>query len=290
MDINKTYNGDIALRKSLRQSIALYPKTGYYISKDGTNEFLGSAKILSSSNEILFVNYQKTEIPSNSVIKDGKLKLFISNISGTANNITLNVYAAAGTIDADTTWNNVVSGGSLRGSLLGTTTLTSANSDDYALIDIESTNNYLSDYVYGSSSAYGLIIEIIPLGGTSNVRVVGLYCWDHIVGEQQNPIIEVDYSYIPNAAPYAVKVNAAITEDAYVSEKHYNVNYNEESIIVERYGVGGNTKYGLFKFDFSDIPLGSDILEVLIYIPRNQDDKNREHREIIRRIYSNREM
>jgi len=285
MSINVLFQSDMYVQGLRSQDIVLYPKSGYYISKDGTNEIWGNSKILSSSNEVLCVHHQKTYIPTIYFISEGKLKIFIAEISGTSNSMTLNVYAAATAIDSDTTWNDVCSEGSSRGSLLGSTTLTSANSNSYVLIDIETSGEYLSEYMYGSSAAHGLILELTSITGTAFVRIVGLYCWDEKRGEKQNPVIELTYNYTPTAYPDTVKITSLVTEDAYISEDSFAANFNENIILCERAETGGDEKKALFKFNLNNVPINSDILRALVYIPRNTDDAQREHREIIRRIF-----
>jgi len=282
MATNIQYNADSLIQGSYIQEIVLYPKSGFYISTEDKNEVWGRSKILSTANEILFIDYQDVEIPVGSYIEEAKLQFYIADYYGTSDSVTLNVYAAATVVDENTTWNEVSYDGSARGSLISSTEIVAADKNTYFTIDIK---DYVSDYIYGVSTARGLILELTSVVGTVFLKLVGLYSWDEQCGEKQNPVLDIIYSYVPSAYLDTVQSSAAITENAFISAAEPCTVFDETILRCEVAEVGGDTKNILLKFDLSDIPRESDILRALIYIPRNSSDNGREHREVLRMIY-----
>ena len=280
------YSSDFNLRYINKNIISLYPQKGYYIDSNNKNEFFGDSKIIKDSNAILYLKHLKTEIPSGSTVTSANLKLYLSEVSDDA---VVNVYRAEEWVDEDTNWSHVSSSGSFRGVSIGSLEINKNDNDqDYINIDI---TDFVNDYIYGASDYRGLIIEVVPnsINNINNFRVVGLYCKDENCCIKQNPIIEVEYEHVLSYEIDVVKSLKSISEDCYINKADKNANYGDaENIVVETEEGDGETKYGLFKFDLGDIPLGSDILSAFIYIPINNEsnsiDKCGNHSEIVKRI------
>ena len=258
----------------------LYPASGYYITKSGKNEFFGTSKTLSSANEILYINFRKTEIEDSHVFTNTLLQLNIVRVVGTATSITLNVYIADGEVNENTGWAAVNASGSLRGALLGTETLYLSDDNEIIYVDID---DFSDDHIYGASGKTGIIIEITPNSGVAEVKIVGLYSWDDDAGEKQNPTILLYYSLTPSSFVGANRILQAVTENSYINSDAITTNYSSEtSIVVDENGF--LEKRGLFKFDLSSIPPGSDVIKALLFIPRSVSSKSEGQRDFIYRI------
>jgi len=146
---------------NFQNTIQLYPSEARIIDASGNNTaFLNgdSLNLYAYYGGLIYVNFLKTNIPSAATINDGKLYLHISNIGGTtsaAYKIRLDIYASTGTIDSTTT---LSAARGLKGNnKIGTYSFVcNAVSDESVEVDIK---GYLEDYIYGDTTAYGIIIE-----------------------------------------------------------------------------------------------------------------------------------
>ena len=268
------------INKGIDPQIILFPKSGRFISNNGRNDFFGESKSLSSSNEVLYVHYQKTLMNVSHFIFYGLLKLNVARITGTASLVTINVYTANAEVDENTGWTAVSSSGSIRGALIGSQTATLR--DDNTLISID-IYDYVQNYVYGDNGHHGVIIEMVPTGGTASMQVVGLYSWDNDVGEKQGPIIDIYYGRTPTSYVNAVRTLAATTEDTYIDSYNIYSNYGSESLVlIDKDGY--QEKRGLFKFDFSDIPAGSDVIRAILYLPKSVVSTTNGQKDVVYRI------
>jgi len=259
--------------------ITLYPKSGYYISRDGSNEFFGESKSLTSVNSILYINYQKTLITEAYFIYYALLKLNLVRVTGTATSITINIYIATGEVNQYTGWTAVQSGGALRGSLLNSQTVNLTDDNEEIYIDIY---DFAENHIYGSTGYSGIIIEMVPSSGTANMKTVGLYSWDNDIGEKQNPVIQIYCGQTSSSYPMATRTTSVVTENSYINYYNQNTNYSSEDLI--KVESGYFEKRGIFKFNLSDIPAGSDIRKAILYLPQSVVSKVEGQKDFIYRI------
>ena len=143
-----------------KNQISLYPNEARVINLDNT-EFLSAntASVYVYEDEVMYIKFLKTNIPSGAVVDSGKLYLHISSVGGTTSanyNLCVDIYAATGAVDSSTTLSQVRALKS--NNKIGKYCFVSNSITDEAIeIDIK---EYLSDYVYGNTIDYGLIIEV----------------------------------------------------------------------------------------------------------------------------------
>ena len=266
-DEEKISYSDIAIDtvQGLIQNIKLFPCEAHYITRDGINEEFNNSKELSSYSYI-YINHSKIGIPDSHLIKSAKLKLYIGYIVGASTSINLNVYAANSKADYYTGWKSLISSGSLRGSMVGTLNILMDDRQKYVEINID---KYVYDYIYGDRGYYGLILEASSNDETGKIEIMGLNSWDDNMGEYQNPIIDIEYSYDATSFIDSQKISAVVTQDSYNKNSIPDNNYGNESLIRAFEYNDGDAENALFKLDMSHIPYGSDILRAKVYFPRS---------------------
>jgi hypothetical protein len=267
------------MNNKLEPQTILYPKNGYYITKSGKNEFFGESKTISSQNEIIYIDYQTTNIEVNNFLYYALLQLNIVRVNGTSNNIILNIYVAEGNVDEYTGWSAVKSSGVLRGDLLTSKEVNLSDDNEIIYIDVY---DFMQNYMWITGET-GIIIEMVPGDGTANVKIVGLYCWDNDAGEKQNPIIKLYYGQTSNSYIGANRILQAVSEDTYIDSYNMNTNYEDANLIrIDK--NGSQEEIGLFKFDFSVIPPGSDIKKAMLYLPKDNTSPTQGQRVLLYRI------
>jgi N-acetylneuraminic acid mutarotase len=142
-----------------KNQIQLYPTDGRLITLSGNYNFTTPKDISlkTYSNGFIYLDFLKTLMPSDGDIKDANLFLHIADIGGIVSKdyeIVVDVYTAIEKIDST---QNIEQVRDLRGKHIGEYSFNSNTiSDESIKINII---DYVENYIYGSNTAYGIIIE-----------------------------------------------------------------------------------------------------------------------------------